>query len=190
MIRSFIAIELPASTRKALEALAAELKKSDAAVGWVRAESIHLTLKFLGDIPEEQVAPIGAALGEIARGVFAFKLQSSGCGAFPSAKEPRVIWAGLRGDIEELGRVQKMVEEAMVPFGFAPEGRPFRGHLTIGRVRGRQGIQALRQILLARQGFMSEPFDVAELVLYKSDLRPDGARYTPLFRAPFAGRPD
>ena len=78
----------------------------------------------------------------------------------------------------------------MVPFGFQPEDRPFRPHLTVGRVKGRQRLQVLQQILLAQQGFMTEPFDVVELVLYKSELRPDGARYTPLFRAPFAGRPD
>ena len=190
MIRSFIAIDLPSGVQRALEELAAELKKSDAPVGWVRPEAIHLTLKFLGSVPEEMVASISSTLEQIARSVSPFQLQPCGCGAFPSIKQARVVWVGLQGDNGQLAELQKMVETAMVPFGFQPEGRPFRGHLTLGRVKGRQRLQALQQILLARQGFITEPFDVAELVLYKSELRPEGARYTPLFRAPFAGRPD
>jgi RNA 2',3'-cyclic 3'-phosphodiesterase len=77
----------------------------------------------------------------------------------------------------------------MILFGFKPEDRPFRPHLTLGRVKGRQHLLSLQQILLARREFTAEAFDVAELVLYKSELRPDGARYTPQFKAPLAGRP-
>ena len=84
---------------------------------------------------------------------------------------------------------QRSAAAAVVPFGFEPENRPFKPHLTVGRVRGRQRLLALQQILLERRDFTAEPFDVMELVLYKSELRPDGARYTPLFKAPFAGRP-
>ena len=190
MIRTFIAIDLPAPVHRALEKLTLDLRKSDAPVGWVRPESIHLTLKFLGNIPEELAGGIEPALAEAARATAPFRLQPAGCGAFPSIKQPRVIWVGLQGDSEPLAQLQRRVESAMIPFGFQPEDRPFRAHLTLGRIRGRGRLQSLQQILLAQQGFITEPFDVAELVLYKSDLRPDGARYTPLFRAPFAGRPD
>ncbi len=188
-IRSFIAIELPENVRRLLEKLSLELKKSDAAVGWVRPESIHLTLKFLGNVAPDVIEQIKPVLSGIASRFSSFRLEAAGCGAFPTIKAPRVIWTGLGGDGETLALLQKEVETAMIPFGFEPENRPFRPHLTIGRVKGRQHLQALQQILLASQGFTAEPFDVEELVLYKSELRPDGARYTPLFKAPFPGRP-
>ena len=188
-IRSFIAIELPESVRRGLESLSLELRKSEAAVGWVRPGGIHLTLKFLGNVAAEVIERIKPVLAETASRAKPFRLQAAGCGAFPTIKAPRVIWVGLRGESEPLIRLQKEIETAMVPFGFEPENRPFRPHLTIGRVRGRQRLQALQQILLARQDFTAEPFDVDELVLYKSELRPDGALYTPLFKAPFSGRP-
>ncbi len=189
MIRSFIAIELPDSVRRRLEELVRELKKSDAAVGWVRPDGVHLTLKFLGSVSPEVIEQVKPVLVQIGLRTSSFYLQVAGCGAFPTIKSPRVIWAGLRGESEPLLRLQKEVEAAMVPFGFEPENRPFKPHLTIGRVKGRRGLQALQQILVDNRDVAAEPFDVTELVLYKSDLRPDGARYTPLFKAPFAGRP-
>ncbi len=184
-IRSFVAIELPDIVRSQLESLGRDLKKSDAQVGWVKPDGIHLTLKFLGNVaPDliEEMKPVLAGISARAKG---FRLQPASCGAFPNVKQPRVVWVGLRGDSEPLIRIQKEVDLALVPFGFNPEDRPFRPHLTLGRVRGRQRIQVLQQLLLDHREFAAEPFDVTELVLYKSDLRPDGARYTPLFRAPF-----
>jgi RNA 2',3'-cyclic 3'-phosphodiesterase len=188
-IRSFIAVELPEIVRRQLEALALELKKSDAPVGWVRPEGIHLTLKFLGNISSELIEQIKPVLAGIGSRSGPFHLQPVGCGAFPTVKQPRVIWVGLTGDSEPLVQLQKQVETAMIPFGFQPEDRPFRPHLTLGRVRGRQHLLALQQMLLAQREFTAEAFDVTELVLYKSELRPDGARYTPQFKAPLAGRP-
>jgi 2'-5' RNA ligase len=188
-IRSFIAVELPDIVRRQLESLTRELKESDAPVGWVRPEGIHLTLKFLGNISPELVQQMKPVLAGIGSRAGPIHLQPAGCGAFPTIKQPRVIWVGLRGESEPLVELQKQVERAMVPFGFAPEDRPFRPHLTLGRVKGRQRLLALQQILLARREFTAEAFDVTELVLYKSELRPDGARYTPQFKAPLAWRP-
>ncbi|MEM5786743.1 MAG: RNA 2',3'-cyclic phosphodiesterase [Syntrophobacteraceae bacterium] len=188
-IRCFIAIALPEAVRRSLEELAFELKKADASVGWVRPEGIHLTLKFLGNISPALVEQIKPLLTGIASRTPVFKLIPAGCGAFPGTKQPRVIWAGLSGDKDSVARLQKEIESALAPLGFEPENRPFRPHLTLGRVKGRQRLQVLQQILLSRQEFTAEPFDVTELVLYKSELRPDGARYTPLFRAPLSGCP-
>jgi len=188
-IRGFIAIDLPAGVRQSLETLGLELKKSDAAVGWTRPEGIHLTLKFLGNVTPETIDLIKPVLADIGSHTAVFCLQAAGCGAFPNVKQPRVIWAGMRGESEPLTRLQREVDLAMTGFGFQPEDRPFKPHLTLGRVRGRQHLLALQQLLLAHQEFTAEPFDVTELVLYKSELRPDGARYTPLFRAPFSGCP-
>ena len=190
MIRSFIALALPEDVKAALEEFGKALKRSNAEVSWARPESIHLTLKFLGNIPEETVEPIGKALADIAARTTPFRLQVAGCGAFPTIKQIRVVWAGLREDGKSLQALQKAVESAMIPFGFEPEGRPFKPHLTLGRARGRRGLQTLQEVLLAHQNFAAPAFDVRDVVLYRSDLKPDGARYTPLFRAPFSGFPN
>ena len=187
-IRSFIAIDLSDLVRRQLEALAQELRKCDAQVGWVRIEGIHLTLRFLGNVAPELIEEIKPALAGIASQTAPIHIEPAGCGAFPTIKSPRVIWVGLRGQIGPLAELARRVEAAMVSLGFKPEERPFKPHLTLGRVKGRQGLQTLQQILLAHRDFTAEPFDAAEVVLYKSELRPDGARYTPLFKAPFSGR--
>jgi 2'-5' RNA ligase len=185
MIRSFVALDLPVGVHQALAALQQELQRIGAPISWVKPEKIHLTLKFLGDIFPEQVTAIQEVLQTIAATTAPFRLQPVSCGAFPSLKQMRVVWAGLQGDQEPLHRLQQSVEQALVPLGFAVEDRPFRGHLTLGRVKGRSHLYQLQQALLQRQSFQAEAFDVADVVLYKSELRPDGARYTPLFRAVF-----
>lgn len=187
MIRSFIAIDLPPEVQVALDTLSRELQKTRAPISWVKPDRIHLTLKFLGDIAQEQVAQIESTMERVAAAFSPFKLRPVGCGAFPTIKQMRVVWVGLRGDGELLGNLQKQVEAAVAPLGFEPEGRPFRAHLTLGRVKGRQNLRFLQEALLTNQGFEAEDFDVTELVLYKSELRPEGARYTPLFRARFSG---
>jgi 2'-5' RNA ligase len=187
-IRSFIAIDLSDRARGQIEALIRELRKSDAQVGWVRVEAIHLTLKFLGNVAPDLIDEIKPVIARVAASQTGpIYIEPAGCGAFPTIKSPRVIWAGLRGQIGPLSELTRQVEAALVPLGFKPEDRPFKPHLTVGRVKGRLRLQALQQILLAHQDFTAEPFDASEVVLYKSDLRPDGARYTPLFKAHFSG---
>lgn len=188
MIRSFVALDIPVKTQEALASLTQELQKTHAAVSWVKADRIHLTLKFLGNVPPEQVEAIQEALAPVAAACPPFQLQPFGCGGFPTIKQMRVVWVGLRGDDKALLFLQKSVETALIPLGFEPEGRLFRAHLTLGRVKGRQHQRALQEALLTRQGFESEVFDVTELVLYKSELMPQGARYTPLFRASLSGK--
>ena len=188
-IRSFIAIDLSDPARRQIEELMQALRKSDAQVGWVRIEGIHLTLKFLGNVVPGLIEEIKPVIARIASQTGPIRIEPAGCGAFPTIKSPRVIWVGLRGQIGPLAELAGRVEAAMAPFGFKPEDRPFKPHLTLGRVRGKARLQALQQILLAHQDFTAEPFDAIEVVLYKSDLKPDGARYTPLFKAPLCALP-
>ncbi len=190
MIRTFIAIDLPVPVQQALDKFGKGLQRTQAAVSWVKADRIHLTLKFLGNVSPEQIADIQTALSTISTHTSPFRLLPAGCGAFPSLKQMRVVWVGLRGDDAQLKDLQRQVEAAMAHLGFKAEDRQFRAHLTLGRVKGRQHIRLLQEELLASQNFEAEAFDVNELVLYKSELRPEGARYIPLFRAPFAGLPD
>ena len=184
MIRAFIALDLPPGVHRALAGLQQEWQRTAAMVSWIKPESIHLTLKFLGNIANEQVTEIQALLLKVAATASPLRLQPLGCGAFPSIKQARVVWVGLQGAIEELLKLQKSIEDALVPLGFEPEDRPYRAHLTLGRVKGRRHLQLLQEAVLRRQDFQAEAFDVTEVVLYRSELRPEGARYTALFRAP------
>jgi 2'-5' RNA ligase len=188
MIRAFIALDLPRGVHRALAGLQEEWQRAAAPVSWIKPESIHLTLKFLGNIANEQVPEIQAHLQKLAISAVPFRLQPLGCGAFPSIKQMRVVWVGLQGAIEELLKLQKSVEDALVPLGFESEDRPYRAHLTLGRVKGRRHLQLLQEAVVRRQDFQAEAFDVTEVVLYRSELRPEGARYTALFRAPLSGK--
>ncbi len=187
MIRTFVAIDLPGPVQAALGRFVHVLREANAPVSWVKPDRIHLTLKFLGDVPEEQVPTLCEALQSVAGGASPFQLQPAGCGAFPSIKQMRVVWVGVRGELDALRALQAGVEEALGTLGFQPEGRPFRAHLTVGRVKGSQRARVLQETLLSNQNFIAEAFDVTDLVLYKSVLRPEGAQYTPLCRAPFPG---
>lgn len=181
-MRTFIAIDLPSRLQEALSRLEKELQEARAPVTWVKPERIHLTLKFLGDVAPERIPEIQSRLDEVARKAPPFRLEPVGCGAFPTIRQMRVIWVGLEGDAMALSGLQQAVEAAMVQLGFKREERPFKPHLTLGRVKGRQHLRLLQELLLDRQSFRAEAFDVTELVLYKSELRPEGAHYTPLSR--------
>jgi 2'-5' RNA ligase len=189
VLRTFIAIDLPIGVQDALGRFEKELQTASAPIAWVKPERIHLTLKFLGDVAPDRIPEIQKSLEQVAGTTSPFRLKASGCGAFPSIKQMRVIWVGLQGDEASLNLLQREVEEAMVELGFKREDRPFKPHLTVGRVKGRQHLRIVQDLLMARQGFDAEAFDVTEVVLYKSELRPEGARYTPLFRKPFHRKP-
>ena len=186
MIRTFIAIDLPEATRQGLAAVREQLKQSRAGVRWVKPDSIHLTLKFLGNISPAQVDDIAAAAAQLLRGEPTITLCAAGLGCFPSPRKPRVIWVGLRGEVERLVNIQAGLEKALEPLGFAREGRGFRPHLTIGRVKDRHHLQPLIEAMSAPELPEFDSFDVTEIILYKSDLRPTGAIYTKLHRMPLA----
>jgi 2'-5' RNA ligase len=186
MIRSFIAIDLPEETRRALAEIQEQLKQSRAGVRWLKPASIHLTLKFLGNILPAQVDDIAAAAAQLLRGEPTITLCAAGLGCFPSPRKPRVIWVGLRGEVERLVNIQAGLEKALEPLGFAREGRGFRPHLTIGRVKDRHHLQPLIEAMSAPELPEFDSFDVTEIILYKSDLRPTGAIYTKLHRMPLA----
>jgi 2'-5' RNA ligase len=186
MIRSFIAIDFPEETRKALEDIQRELKRCGAGVRWVRPSSIHLTLKFLGNIQAAQVEDIARAVAQEIRDQPPITLRPAGLGAFPSLRKPRVIWVGMEGEVQRLIRIQSRVENALEPLGFVREKRGFRPHLTIGRVKERRRLQSLVDAMVTLDMEPFNSFDADEIILYKSDLRPTGAIYTKLHRMPLA----
>jgi 2'-5' RNA ligase len=128
----FVALNLPDEVRRALWAAAAPVRELDLSLKWVRPEGIHVTLKFLGEVSEQREPELRSALGRAAAGSHALPLAIDGFGAFPGFERPRVIWAGLEPD-PALEALQHRVEREFQPLGFAPEQRPFRPHLTLGR---------------------------------------------------------
>lgn len=187
MLRAFLAIDPPSTLRPVLSRVQEELKKSGADVKWVPVGNIHITLKFFGQIPETQVEPIAAAAGEIARWQQPFTLKVAGAGAFPSAKNPRVVWLGVEGDLNVMAGFYRQLEAAFAALGFPPEDRPFSPHLTLGRVKSPRNRVELGRCLTSLPPVESEPFQISEVILYRSNLSPLGATYSPLKVIPLAG---
>ena len=186
MIRSFVAIELTQETSEKLVIIQEQIKQSQAKVRWVNPNGIHLTLKFLGNIHPAQVDEIAETAAREVENEPPLTLRPSGLGAFPSRRKPRVIWVGMEGEVQRLTRIQARVENALEPLGFVREKRAFRPHLTIGRVKDRRRLQSLIDAMAELKIPEFDSFDVTEIILYKSDLRPTGAIYTKLHRMPLA----
>jgi RNA 2',3'-cyclic 3'-phosphodiesterase len=180
MIRTFVALELPQTARRALADLQGRLKQERLAVRWVRPEGIHLTLKFLGDVPMAKVDAIGQALDGAVEGFPALKLGIQGLGVFPGVRKARVIWAGLNGETAILLDLQLAVEAALETRGFPRDRRRFKAHLTLGRFKKPPPPPALVAVLERNGDYAPCDLPLARVVLYRSELRPQGARYTPL----------
>ncbi len=177
-MRLFIAIEIPEGIKREMSAIQEQLRKSGADAGWTRPEGIHLTLKFLGEVAEEKVPDIKAAMTEAVQGAVGFRLEVAGAGAFPNSKSPRVLWLGVRGDIERLAALQSSVEGAMVKVGFDPEDRTFSPHLTLARIKYLPRRFSWQQVIEGIRDTKLGGIDVAAVSLMKSELRPSGAVYT------------
>lgn len=183
-IRSFIALELSEDLREQLTSLLKRLRQTNAAVKWVEPENLHLTLKFLGEVPEEQIEAIVEALRTVAQRTELFLFTARGVGGFPDLRRPRVLWVGVEA-AQPLMRLQKLVEGAMEQLGFAPERRAYHPHIALGRVKGMTGIERVRKIFseYASVSFGSVP--AKHLTLFRSDLSREGPTYTPLALLPF-----
>jgi 2'-5' RNA ligase len=180
LIRSFLAIELPEIIRKRIEQVQGDLKSSHADMRWVNPGKIHLTLKFFGNIEEARIEPIVKAMeGPVYNGT-GFPLRVKGIGTFPHWKNPRVIWMGLIDGRDILIPLQKQIETELEKIGFEPEGRAFQPHLTLGRVNSARGKEELIQKMEKYREEEFGEFDVAKIILFKSDLKPTGPIYTPL----------
>lgn len=180
MIRSFLAIELSRDVREKIEKLQRDLKSSNADVRWVNPENIHLTLKFFGNIEESNIEQIIKSILEPAHRISPFSVKIKGLGAFPNLKNPRVIWVGLLDGKGILIPFQKELEKGFERLGFPSEDRPFQPHLTLGRMRSNRGKDSLvRSLEIHRDEDFGE-LRVDKIILFRSDLRPEGPIYTSL----------
>jgi 2'-5' RNA ligase len=187
-LRTFIAVSLPDAVRRALEEIQSQWKSYRFPLRWVRRESIHLTLKFLGEIPSASVASAVRAMQRVGSEQTSFRLHTEGVGVFPSVRNARVLWAGVGGEPERLLALQVSLEQALAKEGFARDRRRFKGHLTLGRAKGKLEPSTLTEALSQWRSFRSEPFEVSEMILYSSQLLPTGAVYRPLERVGLGSR--
>lgn len=185
-VRVFLAVELDVSVREALACLQDQLRSKLPRIAWVRPQSIHLTVKFLGDVEEAQVQPIRQGVTDAVEGCPSFFTQVERLGVFPHLRVPRVLWLGLTGDIAKLQSLVTAVDQALLPLGFQPESRPFSPHLTLARIkeRARDVGQALEKSQILEQSISCGGLTVDRVCLFKSDLKPSGAVYTKLWEAP------
>ena len=180
-VRSFIAIPVPGAGIQALEEAAKNLEPEIGKnVRWVRPESIHLPLKFMGDIPAAMVERVLEALPPVAARFGPFELSISGLGVFPNSRRPRVLWAGVHGDLETLSSLQLAIDDAVGELGLPKEQRAFSPHLTLGRVRRDVPEGQLRRIgeVVAAGELPGAPSWTADTVnLMRTELDPACSRH-------------
>jgi 2'-5' RNA ligase len=186
-VRCFVAIELPEEIKAALSRIQAELKSgSQSPVKWVDPYSIHLTLKFLGNVNQGMTSQIAEAISEGAGGASPFHLGIKGLGVFPNPRRVQVIWVGIGGEVEKIIQLQKGIEAALERLGFAPEGRAFTPHLTLGRVREHASPderQRLGELIASTKSEAEYTFNVNSVSLMRSQLTREGAIYSQLSSA-------
>lgn len=186
-VRAFVAVELSEEVRENAGRIADQLQQAGQGVKWVAPENMHLTLKFLGNVPEELLPRVSDALTDSTRNFGPIELTVGGVGSFPPKGKPRVIWLGVSGQTKRLTQVAGLIDTALETVGFTPENRPYSAHLTLGRIKGGRkkkggGDTNWRLILPDYAGVEVGDLTVSEVVLFKSDLTPEGPIYTALER--------
>ena len=179
-MRAFVAVELPEAAREEVERLQETLQRSGADVKWVEPENLHLTLKFLGEIPEDQAGQVEEALRSAISSFRPFSFQLKGIGAFPRVNSPRVLWVGVGEGNLQLTELGATVEKCCLAVGFPAEDRPFSPHLTIGRIRPGPGLTRLIQQLEAAEFRCSAPAPVERIILFQSVLSAHSPTYSRL----------
>jgi len=176
-LRLFVALNFPPQVRQALWQATAPLRDLGLPVKWVRVDGLHLTLKFLGDVPEEREAELVAAVGRAATGARALPLVLGEFGVFPDLHRPRVVWVGIAPE-PALELLQHQVEREFTPLGFPAEARAFQPHVTLGRAarearaRDFAGLEAALGVLRFQETAVIESVD-----LMQSTLQSGGAVY-------------
>jgi RNA 2',3'-cyclic 3'-phosphodiesterase len=179
VIRAFLAVDIDPQTVKKISEALVRLKPGVPGIRWVSLTNFHFTLKFLGDIEETKANSIADALEVELRPFPRFTINAKGLGVFPDIKRPRVLWIGLEG--KELRDLASKVEKAMEPLGFMPEKREFKPHLTVGRWREFVGSsKTLGEELEKWKSYEFGESAVAEVIFFRSVLKPEGAIYHPL----------
>jgi 2'-5' RNA ligase len=188
VLRIFIAVEIDAAVRRAIDGVIDALRGPQADVKWVEFQNRHITLQFLGDVAEDETGKIGAAIAQVATDVVPFELHVRGAGAFPSLGRPRTLWLGCEKGEAQLSDLQRRIAAGLAKIGYKPEARRFQAHLTIGRVRGAgPTLGELGRLVRQYAEFDAGRTEVTQVTLFSSQLGPQGPKYSPLSIAELRG---
>lgn len=180
MIRIFVGVSIPRQFEGPILALQERLRELGIEARYPKPDSLHLTLKFLGDVDEAVLPKIGNQLEEVARLGQPFSARLAGFGVFPHLSDPRVVWLGIESG-EPLFELQQQIELELEGLGFSREKRPFRPHLTLARIKSRRRMAGLIHLLeIESEKIELGEFQVVEFSIFRSVLRPQGALYTRL----------
>lgn len=183
-IRAFIAVKIDERIREMAASLQRTLNRGDSRVKWVETNNLHLTLKFLGDIPEDNLPLYYQALERGASDFSPFKVTFQGLGAFPNLKRPRVLWMGVREGKEKLSALSKSISSSLVQASLLEEkelkSNRFSPHLTLGRVRSQKNLEDIMEILKDKQNILVGTMEINQIHLIKSTLTPKGPHYEAL----------
>jgi 2'-5' RNA ligase len=178
MIRAFIAITPPTTLQQTMAEVCQVFERLSLPWRWVTPDHIHLTLRFLGNVPDESVTSLLQAMEQATQGQTAFPLRARALGCFPHPTRPRVLWVGLDDPSQTLGHLNERLMAALTPLGFPPEDRPFHPHLTLARIQNRMPSNQLLPILKTYQNMNFGEFLVTRIHLVQSHLHRGGYLHT------------
>ncbi len=180
LVRTFIAIEIHPDIQRYLGQIQSHLRETGADIKWVKPSNIHLTLKFLGEIPEDQVKNAQKILNDIVPSHPSYSLKLKQLGAFPKIDRPKIIWIGIEQGMDETMQLAKDIEESFFKEGFPKDDKPFSPHITLGRQRSSTNSYKLTSELKNYKIKEIQPHAIDSIILLESTLTPQGPIYTPL----------
>jgi RNA 2',3'-cyclic 3'-phosphodiesterase len=177
MTRTFVAVEIDPAIRARAVELIGVLRAAEADVKWVEAENLHVTLQFLGEVTDDQIAAVCKAVEQGAAETRAFDLEIGGAGAFPNSNRPRTLWIGAKAGAEQMAELHENVALALSELGYQDEERRFQTHLTIGRTRSGKNVAHLGRLIKEHADFPAGPMRVEKATVFSSTLDRGGAQY-------------
>ncbi len=177
-IRVFIAVEVPEDLKIALQKIQEIFKNAGDRIRWVKPAGMHITLQFLGDIEVQSIPDIGGEIEQACMVRSPFDIRLAGTGSFPDVKRPRILWAGIREGAEEIKEIYKDLEPRLSGIGFAQERRPFRPHITLGRIKYIKDPERFKSLIKQNSEVQIGSMTADAVHLIESRLRPDGAVYS------------
>ncbi|MBR9682737.1 MAG: RNA 2',3'-cyclic phosphodiesterase [Candidatus Aenigmarchaeota archaeon] len=182
-MRTFIAIDIPEELKPEIISIQYEIEGSD--IKFVEPENLHFNIKFLGDTTEDQIPKLTAILDEISNKFEAFDIEINGMGAFPSNTHIKVLWLGVKDGSNELLGLAEAIDSKTKEMGFREEERTFKAHLTLGRIKSKNGNKSLSEMIENNKDVSVGKFKANSIKLIKSELTPQGPQYTVVHEAKF-----
>ena len=176
-MRTFIAVELPEEIKSKIGKTVTELKKLEAGVKWVEEKNVHLTLKFLGEVKDNDIERLKSLVKDVLADKKIFEMSLEGFGTFPGGKTPRVVWVGVEKGKEKLKKIADPLEKTLSKSGFRKEKREFSSHITIGRVKEKRNIEELKKAIEEKKNAKFGKSLVGHITIMKSTLSRKGPTY-------------